>query len=217
MTAPAGEGAQSGAEGTQSGAGDPTGNGSQGTGTSGDGTQSGAPATQATTADPEAVRIAAELETQRTRTQAADKRAADAEAKLRQLVDKDLPAQEKLTRDLAESQAMVQKLTERTNVQALENAFLKDNTYTWHNPERALKLVDMTKVEIDADGKVSGLKDALKALATSDAYLVKAEVTPEPNTPPATSPGNNGGSGTTAPTAKALSTRFPGLNTRQRR
>jgi cell division protein FtsB len=219
MTAPAGESAQSGAEGTQSGAGDPTGNGSQGTGTSGEGTQSGAPETQPTSAA-EVARIAADLEKQQARTQAADKRAAEAEAKLRQLVDKDLPEQAKLTRDLAESQKQVETLTARTNQMALENAFLKDNTYSWHNPERALKLVDLSKVEIDADGNVSGLKDALKALATSDTYLVKQEAAGgegEPNTtPPATSPGTNGASGTGRASDKTLATRFPGLNTRRR-
>lgn len=218
MTAPNGDGAQSGAEGTQSGAGDPTGNGSQGTGTSGEGTQSGVVETPAvTTPLTEAERLAAELAQQRTRTQAADKRAAQIEAELKQLRDKDLPEQQKLTRDLQETQKVVETLKATNSGLALENAFLKDNTYSWHNPDAARKLIDLEGVEIGEDGKVSGMKDALKALATAHPYLVKTETGNGETPKPATSPGNNGGSGTSTPAAKALATRFPGLNTRQRR
>jgi hypothetical protein len=214
MSHPEGEGAQSGAEGTQSGAGTATGSTGTDPNAAADGTQSGADGTQATT---EVDRIAAQLEEQRKRTQAADKRAAETEAKLRQLVDKDLPAQEKLTRDLAEAQKTVENLQTTNGNLAIQVAFLKDNTYTWHNAETAMKLVDLSQVEIESDGSVKGMKDALKALAAANPYLIKTEASNEPVKPGSTAPGNNGGSTTTTPDIKRLAARFPTMNTRVRR
>ena len=210
MTTPVGDGAQSGAEGTQSGAGTTTGNGSS-TETEGTTAQSGGETgTQATT---ETV-SRAELDTVLARMRAADQRASKAEGDLKQLRDKDLPEADKLKRDYEDAQAKVEKLTEANGTLALQVAFLKDNTYLWHNQERALKLVDLSQVEIDAEGNVRGLKEALKALATSDAYLIKQEVKEEPQKPAGTAPGNNGASGSTRPSTKGMAARIPALQTR---
>lgn len=214
MTTPIGEGAQGGAEGTQSGAGtsiEPTGTA---TGTSETGTQSGAASTS-----PESDALNQQLEQQRLRTQAADKRAAEFEQQLRQLRDKDLPEAEKLKRDFEESQAQVTKLQGVNQELALKVAFLSDNTYSWHNPDRALKLVDLSQVTIEEDGSVSGLKEALKALATSDDYLVKKEATEKQveTKPASTAAGNNGGAGGSAPSRAKLTSRFPTMGTRVRR
>lgn len=207
-----GDGTQSGAEGTQSGTGETTTDGA--TGTTGESTQSGTETSTNTDAD----RTRQELESYRERMKAADRRAAEFEQQLKQLRDKDLPEAAKLQRDFEESQKQVTQLQETNRNLALQVAFLSDNTYSWHNPERALKLVDLDQLEIDADGKVSGLKDALKALATSDPYLVKQEVKPEENkTPPGTAPGNNGTNGSGQKPAKQLESRFPVLRTRVQR
>lgn len=217
MTTPDGEGAQSGAEGTQSGAGDNTGANNGGTDTStstgsSEGTQSGA--NQQGNSEAETLR--AQLEQQREHKRQADRRAAELEGQLKQLRDKDLPEAEKLKRDFEETQKRVEKLQSTNQQLALQVAFLKDNTYTWHNPETALKLVDLSQVTIEEDGSVSGLKDALKALASSNDYLVKKEAAP-PEAPPAgTAPGNNGGS-SSKPSTKNLAARLPALNTRVRR
>lgn len=216
MTTPTGEGAQSGAEGTQSGAGENTGasNGSTDTST-GTGAQSGTQtATDTTTGN---MVPQSEVDAVRERMRAADQRAAKFEQELRQLRDKDLPEAEKLKRDFTESQEQVKTLTETNNALALKVAFLSDNTYSWHNAERALKLVDLSQVEINADGSVSGLKEALKALATSDPYLVKQEAKEETKTPPGTAPGNNGGSAPQKPGTKGLAARIPALTTRVRK
>lgn len=215
MTTPEGEGAQSGADGTQSGVGEATGTGgsttTEGTGTA----QSGGESTGATTTQDTVSR--AELDAVLARMRAADQRAGKAEADLKQLRDKDLPEADKLKRDYEESQQQVQQLQETNKNLALKVAFLSDNTYSWHNPERALKLVDLSQVEILEDGSVRGLKDALKALATSDAYLIKQEVK-ETNTAPAgTAPGNNGQSSSSRPSTKAMAARIPALQTRVRR
>lgn len=212
MSHPNGEGAQSGAEGTQSGAGENTGeNGTTDT-TSQTGAQSGTETNPAGETIPKA-----EADSLRERMRAADQRAAKLDAELKQLRDKDLPEQDKLRRDFEESQQTVQKLQTVNNELALKVAFLSDNSFSWHNPERALKLVDLSQVEIRDDGTVTGLKEALKALATSDAYLVKQAVTEEQKPPAGTAPGNNGGSGGTKPSVKGMAARIPALNTRVRR
>jgi len=213
MTTPEGEGAQSGAEGTQSGAGSASGTGestTEGTGTT---AQSGGE-TNAQTTDTVS---RAELDAVLARMRAADQRATKAETDLRQLRDKDLPEATKLKRDFEESQQQVTKLQETNTALALKVAFLSDNTYTWHNPERALKLVDLSQVEVREDGTVSGLKDALKALATSDAYLIKQEATQEAPKPAGTAQGNNGASTGAKPNQKGMVARIPALQSRVRR
>jgi hypothetical protein len=207
MSQPEGEGVQSGAtDGTQSGTVEPTtGTGSTDPKPNTDGTQSG---------PSEAEKLA---ETYRARMQAADQRAAKFEEELRSIRDKDLPEAEKLKRDYAEAQEKLAALTEKTNRQSLENAFLKDSTHDWHNPEAALKLVDLDKVVVNEDGSVSGLKDALKALANAHPYLVKQSVEPKTPEPGATAPGNNGGTGGQRQNAKTMAARIPALQTRVKR
>jgi len=214
MTTPEGEGAQSGAEGTQSGAGETTGTGGSTTDTTGTTAQSGGQ--EGTQTAPETV-SRAELDAVLARMRAADQRAGKAESDLKQLRDKDLPEAEKLKRDYAEAQDQVQKLQTANQQLALQVAFLKDNTYAWHNPETALRLVDLSQVEVDSDGNVRGLKDALKALATSNDYLIKKEVKEEPKPQGGTAPGNNGQSGGSKPAVKGMAARIPALNTRVRR
>jgi hypothetical protein len=54
----------------------------------------------------------------------------------------------------------------------LENAFLKASGYDWVDPEAALKLADLTKVEFEG-GKAHGLESALSALAKAKPFLLK--------------------------------------------
>jgi len=65
-----------------------------------------------------------------------------------------------------------------------------DNTYSWHNPAAALKLADLSAVEIAEDGTVKNLKDALKAVADANPWMLK----PKDGTPP---PGDAAAGGTT--------------------
>lgn len=214
MSHPTGEGAQSGAEGTQSGAGENTGanNGTTDPST-GAGIQSGTGTPPET---PPAGVSREEFDAVRNRMTAADQRASKAEQELQKLRDKDLPEAEKLKRDYETSQKQVTELQATNQKLALEVAFLKDNTYTWHNPQSALKLVDMSQVTINEDGSVSGLKDALKALATSNDYLVKKEAAAVETPPAGTATGNNGGSSSTKPSTKGMAARLPALATRVR-
>lgn len=214
MTTPIDGGAQSGAEGTQSGAGTSTG-AADGTATQSEGTQSGAGADTTATSEPTFTK--AEMEAIRARMQAADQRAAKTEAELRQLRDKDLPEAEKLKRDYEEATKQVETLQAANSELALKVAFLEDNTYKWQNPKRALQLVDKSQMSIEGDGSVTGLKEALKALATSDPYLLVTEVKEEPKPPAGTASGNNGSSSPAKSAGKGLAQRFPAMQTRVKR
>ena len=96
-------------------------------------------------------------------------------AELEELKGKDQTELERATSRVTELESENTALNEALRQTRLENAFLTDNTYTWHNPRRALSLADLSDVEIDDDGTVHGLKKALDALAKSDAYLLKKE------------------------------------------
>ena len=58
----------------------------------------------------------------------------------------------------------------------LQVAFLSDNTHSWNDPKLAISLIDMDDLDIEEDGSISGLKEALDDLAKNRPYLVK---TPE--------------------------------------
>jgi hypothetical protein len=213
-------GAQSGAEGAQGGTQDGgagTGN-DQGTGAqSGAGTQDGSQAqgqTQTgTVSQAEYDRIRAQL-------QAADQNKQKALDELKQIRDKDLPAIEKLTRDVTEATQRAEKAEADLKQARLENAFFTDNTYKWKNPKTALKLADLSKVEIDEDGTVHNLKGALEALAKAEPYLIDSgdgsgEDDKGKESKGSTGALGTGGAGNTKPDAKkALASRIPALRTR---
>lgn len=196
MTQPSGDGAQSGTEpGTQSGAGENAG--------ANDGTANATGAQSGTEAAPAGRTYSeAEVAAIQNRMRAADQRAAALEAERNQLRDKDLPALEKATRDLAEAAAAREKAETELKNSRIHNAFLRDNTHEWHNPDRALTMLDLSKVDIDDQGNVTGLKAAIEALAKSDAYLLK----PKPDN------GGDGGTGTGNGSSPQLQGTVPGTN-----
>lgn len=189
------------------------------------GTQSG---TQAQAAATEDVVSRSDYEAIQNRMKAADQKAARFEQELKALQTKDLPEAEKIK---AEYEATVQKvnaLTETNRKLALENAFLKDNTHEWQNPGAALKMADLSGVTINDDGSVTGLKDALKKLATSEAWMLKPKAANEGGsaagaagaggTPPGQAgvPPMNGRPDATAGANRGLERRLPALMSRRR-
>lgn len=160
----------------------------------------------------------AEYEALKARMVAADQRAAAEAAKYKQLVEKDLPELDKLKGELQETQTREKAATEALSSLQIENAFLKDNTFTWQNPATALKLLDRSKITVDqTSGEISGMKQALEALSKSDAYLLKPAAAPEggDNTPPLGTPPANGGAGATNGNTKAQQVkRFPAMRDR---
>jgi hypothetical protein len=60
---------------------------------------------------------------------------------------------------------------------ALVNAFLTASAQekiTWHDPKVAQRSADLDDLEIDEDGNVEGIRDAVKELAKKHKYLVNA-------------------------------------------
>lgn len=205
-------GAQSGTTDPQSGVGN---GGSDGTGTTPiDPTQSGGTATPPADAvsDPREAEIAA----MRARMQAADRRASEREAELKQLRDKDLPEAEKLKRDYEETLKALESARGQNRELAVGNTFLMENTYEWHDPKAALNMLDRSKVEVAEDGTVTGMKVALKALAEANPWMLKPK-TAEGGTDGPTKvgvPPINGGAAPTGKNSQDLKTRFPGLRAR---
>lgn len=212
-------GTQSGTDPAQSGTGTGTGaeNGGTGTGTGTDDTGS-AGASGAKETPPTGQYTEAEMEAVRNRMRAADQRAAQHEAELKQLRDKDLPELEKLNRDFAEVTKERDKLKADNSSIRLENEFLKNNKFKWKNAAAALKLADLSKVEIHEDGTVTGLTAALDGLAKTDPYLLdkSEEETPLPETKGSTGvPGTNGrNAGQTGSNLKGMAARMPALRSR---
>lgn len=209
------EGAQSGADGTQSGAVTGGTEGTTGTGT--DGTQSGAGAANqnTTTQTPsEADQLRSELEAQRERTRAADQNQAKLAAELKALKEKDLPEAERVKAQIETLTREKAQLETDLRQSRIANAFLKDNTHEWRDPSLALKTADLSKVDIDSDGNVTGLKDALKALATAYPFMLKEKSEGTGGGPGGTPPGNNGNAGSGKPDVKQMRSRLPAMGTR---
>lgn len=159
-----------------------------------------APAATGTTAAPQGQSAPTREEFDRVVAQlaAADKARAAAEAAHAQLRDKDMPALQKAERDLQVATAALAERDATISQLRLEVAFFTDNEREWHNPATALQLLDRTKIQVGADGTVTGMKDALTALATQHAYLLKPEAaaggagTPPAPAAPGTAPANGG-------------------------
>lgn len=132
--------------------------------------------------------------------------------------DKGKSEQELATSQISELKAQNSALVAELNELRIRNAFLSTNTVEWHNPERALALVDLSEVQIDKDGNVdrAALKAASEALAKSDAYLVKSS-REEDKKDPAKQPGSGKVPGQGAPKdtdLESLKKKYPALRNR---
>ncbi len=151
---------------------------------------------------------------------AADRKREEAEQKLKTLQDAALSEEEKRKRDL---EAATQKLAEKDETikgLQIDLAFLKDNTHDWHNPQAALALADKSKLQISEDGKtVTGLKEALTAVATAHPYLLKPKADGTGTETTATPTGvtgvaGQGSAGNSGNGRSALEKKFPALRGR---
>jgi len=204
------EGAQSSAEDDAGSAGS-----TQDTGESG---STGAQGGTRTTADADVETVSRkDYEAIRSRMQAADRRASERERELQEIRNKDLPEVDKLKREHAELTAKAETLAATNRKLSLENAFFQDNKYEWQDPRAALKLVDLSDVEIADDGTVTGLQDALKRLASSYAWMLKdKKAEAEPPATGAGTPPMNGRGSTDKPDKNKQTVRFPALRNRTR-
>jgi predicted RNase H-like nuclease (RuvC/YqgF family) len=117
----------------------------------------------------------------------------EAQKRLKEIDDADKSEVERLKEQTTELTSQLEEAQESLRESRLHNAFLASNKYTWHEPDTALKLVDLSEVSIEEDGSVKGMDAALKALADSKPYLVRKEQEEEePKTPTGTPAGSGG-------------------------
>ena len=148
------------------------------------------------------------------RMQAADRAKTIAENKLAEEAKAKLGDLERAQTERDEAVKLNEDLTKAVTALRVENAFHRENKYTWHDPADALAALDMSGVEIGEDGQVSGLKAAIDDVAKRKPHFVKKNDKADP--PPVASgdPANGKRKGEPAETAdrKALRNRFPALN-----
>lgn len=165
--------------------------------------------------DPNAKITALEEEKNRQykRRKEAEAEKARLEKELEELKNKDKDETTRQGERLVQLESENQELKDTLKQTRLENAFLTDNTYSWHNPRRALQVADLSEVEIDSDGTVSGLSEALKALAKSDPYLLKTEKDKDEDEPPSTGGPKNPAKGKKKADAddEAIRNKYPAL------
>lgn len=155
--------------------------------------------------DPNAERIAqleADIAKMRTHLSNSDKKKSAAEKALQDLKDKDLPDAEKARKEAAEARERSERQAVALRNLALTNAFLvasQKAKVNWHDPEVAQAAATKYEgIEVDEDGRVTGMTEVVRKLAKDKAFLVDsgkpAEVEEkEKNGPSGSSTGAAGG------------------------
>lgn len=117
----------------------------------------------------------------------ADRKKQEALDELKKLQTKDLPEAEKLTAERDEAVESAKTYRGRFEKLARTNAFLMasgDLKLTWASTTAALKLAELEDLEINDDGSVDGIKDAVQALAKEHPYLLAPSEGKEKKDPP---------------------------------
>lgn len=86
--------------------------------------------------------------------------------------DEDGDESDASSKELAEARAANEGLSRQNEDLLIRLEFMANNKFSWRNPKAALRLLDLTDVEINDDGEVEGLDEAIAALAKSDPYLL---------------------------------------------
>jgi seryl-tRNA synthetase len=151
-----------------------------------------------------------EFEKLHARMTAADKRASEEEEKRKALEREKMSETEKVAAELKDVTAERDNLKTQVTDLRLENAFLSDNKYTWHDPQDALRLIDLDGVEVK-DGKVTGLSEAIEKLAKNKKHLLKTEEEGKSSSAASGSATNGTRKGDKKDPPKNYSSRFPAL------
>lgn len=128
---------------------------------------------------------------------AADRRAAAAEKKIQDAENQKLDEKTRAEKERDEANKAVETAAAKLRQQSIQIEFLENNKHVWHNPKAALKLVELDDVEVDDDGKVTGLDAAITKLAKEHPYLVKPADGKEGDGEGDGGKGKNGSSGRT--------------------
>jgi hypothetical protein len=121
----------------------------------------------------------ADLKRALARMKAADKRASEAEARLRKIDDDKKDDLTKATDRVTELEGDVEEKDKTIGSLRLQIAFLSSNKITWHKPGAALKLAQsegyLDDLDTDTDGNITpkAMEQALAKLAKDNDYLVK--------------------------------------------
>jgi hypothetical protein len=118
----------------------------------------------------------ARAEKYRARMRAADRARAAAERERDALkAGKGKEGDEDTSAVVAEKDQQIETLSEANRRLTLQNAFLLNNTHTWHDPEDVMALALQDEdLEVDDDG-VHGMADVLKKIARKKPWLVKKD------------------------------------------
>lgn len=209
-----------GAEGEPAGDGTNTNANGQGAGGEGDGkpAEGGDGAGTDGTKDTPKTYTAEEFAALQRKVSLADKRAEAAEKKVTDAERKDMDAKTRAETERDEARKLAESTANQLQSARIQNKFLASNKYNWHDPETALALIDMSDVEIDDNGKVTGLDDAMKALADAKPFLLKPKDDPKDEGKGSgkgksgNSPKNESGNGSGRQTDRdRLMDKYPGL------
>lgn len=152
-------------------------------------------------------RAKAELQTENTRlkTEIAALKAEGKDGKL----------DEATTQRVSELESNVTQRDETIQRLRIENAFLSSNTHDWADKDDALRLADLADVEIEDDGTVHGLKQALDKLAKAKPHLLKKSDSDDKRGPSGSANNGKRKGGSTKPDRAALSKSYPILGARR--
>lgn len=163
------------AEGDEGGAGSDSGDGEGGEG-EGAGSEGQEGTDSKDNGAPKATYTHEEYEALKARMQAADRRASGAEQKVKDFEKQGMTELQKAQTEADEHKQAATTLAGENRGLRLQIAFLTSNDVTWHDPEAALRLADLSEVQ-DAEGNIdkAALKKALTDLAKAKPFLVKTE------------------------------------------
>jgi hypothetical protein len=112
------------------------------------------------------------------------KRLAEFEDAEKKRQEAELSEKDKLEKRLADLESTNSQLSERYASARLRHAVeIAAVTMQFADPEDAYNLADMSGAEIAEDGKITGVKEALEALAKAKPYLIKSGNGKPPGTP----------------------------------
>lgn len=159
----------------ENGAGDST---TDNTKTGDTGAQSGT--NTSTTTETDASVTKADFDALFAKMQNADRRATKAETELRKKADADLSEVDRIKKEAEDARAETVALKAGMREAKIYNAFLADGSVSWYDNVDAFTLLAaqfMDSVDVDDQGKVTGMGAAIKAMAKKKPHLVKTGTT----------------------------------------
>lgn len=146
------------------------------------------------------------------RMKAADRRAAAAEKIVAEAEKAKMSDIEKAQAEAAEAKTKAETAAAAMKDLQIRNAFLSSTGITWHDPEDALRLADLSNIDVADDGTIDSkaVANVLKELAKNKPHLVKVAATEASGS---ANNGNRKGNQGKPDVAQQLS-RFPALGRR---